>query len=211
MMYKLFLFLIFIIFSRFFLSAQEDTDKLNDSIFNNKVNIGKDSIFYSDPEIIVVKPDSATNKKAPGKAALFSAILPGTGQIYNGKYWKTPIVYFCAGGLIYWADYSNKQYHRYLNAYVTLTDNDESTVDEFEGKISSDNLLHYKKQFRKSRDTKYLLIGAVYLFNIIDASVDAHFSDYDVDDDLSFNFSPTVISVENYISVPGFTISLLFK
>ena len=30
---------------------------------------------------------------APAKAAFYSAIFPGLGQIYNKKYWKAPIVW----------------------------------------------------------------------------------------------------------------------
>lgn len=210
MNYKLILIFLFTLVS-ISVSAQEDTDIVNDSILN-EINKGtEDSIHYTLPEKIIIVSDTASNKKNPTKAALLSTFLPGAGQIYNGKYWKTPIVYFLGGGLVFWADNSNKQYHRYLNAYVALTDDDETTIDEFGGEISADNLLHYKKSFRKSRDTKFLMIGAVYLFNIIDASVDAHFSDYDVDDDLTLNFSPSVLSIDQYNLVPGFTISLLFK
>ena len=32
------------------------------------------------------------NPLAPSKAAFYSAILPGLGQIYNKRYWKLPIV-----------------------------------------------------------------------------------------------------------------------
>ena len=33
------------------------------------------------------------NPLAPSKAAFYSAILPGLGQIYNKRYWKAPIVW----------------------------------------------------------------------------------------------------------------------
>ncbi|MBT6568948.1 MAG: hypothetical protein HON19_08630, partial [Flavobacteriales bacterium] len=33
------------------------------------------------------------NPLTPSKAAFYSAILPGLGQAYLGKYWKVPLVY----------------------------------------------------------------------------------------------------------------------
>jgi hypothetical protein len=173
----------------------------------------QDSIYYEEPEIKVVQRDSAyySDKKNPTTAALLSAVLPGAGQAYNEKYWKIPIVYFITGGLVYWADYNNKQYHRYLDAYVAVKDEDESTVDEFEGAVPADNLLHYKNSFRRNRDITFLLIGAAYLFNIIDASVDAHFSDYDVGEDLSLNISPVILNSNYQKYIPGINLSFRFK
>jgi hypothetical protein len=36
------------------------------------------------------------SRHSPGRAALYSGIIPGAGQVYNRKYWKVPIV---LGGL----------------------------------------------------------------------------------------------------------------
>ena len=33
----------------------------------------------------------------PSKAAFYSAVIPGLGQIYNNKAWKVPIVYAAIG------------------------------------------------------------------------------------------------------------------
>ena len=37
----------------------------------------------------------------PGKSTLYSVLLPGLGQIYNGEYWKLPIYYGAMAGGIY--------------------------------------------------------------------------------------------------------------
>ena len=56
-------------------------------------------------------------KKIPKKAAIYSAILPGSGQFYTKKYWKIPIIY---GGLItsgYYIKESNDLFTLYKNSY----------------------------------------------------------------------------------------------
>ena len=42
-----------------------------------------------------------TDPLSPAKAAFYSAVIPGLGQIYNKSYWKVPLVYIAIGTPIY--------------------------------------------------------------------------------------------------------------
>ena len=60
-----------------------------------------------EPETSNPEPDYTLLPKNPKKATILSAILPGAGQVYNGKAWKVPLIY---GGLItdiYFIDFNN--------------------------------------------------------------------------------------------------------
>ncbi len=132
----------------------------------------------------------------PARAALYSAMLPGMGQIYNGHYWKLPIVY---GGLIfttYLVDFNNTQYSRFRKAYDLLTDGNDETVDEFGGRYTEANLKYYRDNYRRSRDYAILFTVLIYALNIIDANVFAHLKDFDVSDNLSLRVSPAIINYD---------------
>ena len=53
----------------------------------------------------------------PSKAAFYSAIIPGLGQVYLGKGWKVPIIYAAIGASIYYYDVNNKEMNSYRTAY----------------------------------------------------------------------------------------------
>ena len=62
---------------------------------------------------IIVSANSTAQEygeKLPKRAALYSAILPGAGQVYTKKYLKVPIIY---GGLIISSYYINKSNNFY--------------------------------------------------------------------------------------------------
>ena len=88
---------------------------------------------------------------SPKKAAIYSAILPGLGQIYNKKYWKLPIVYGALGGTIYSITWNQTQYQRYRQERKYRFDN--NTVQNIELQLLSDaNLIELETYYKKWRD-----------------------------------------------------------
>jgi hypothetical protein len=139
----------------------------------------------------------------PSKAAFYSAILPGLGQAYNKKYWKIPIVVGAIATGIVVHDFNNKQYKRYRDAFkrrlAGFTDDEFYGVDANGNPanipiISDDALIRAQRQFRRNRDIATLITIGIYVLNIIDANVDAHLLQFNVDENLvmrpHFQYNP---------------------
>ena len=143
---------------------------------------------------------------SPLKATIYSAVLPGAGQVYNKKIWKVPIVYAglgtCAGFIIY----NNQKYHRFLDAYIAETDGDETTINDTP--YSASSLFDIQDTYHSWRDLSYICLVGVYVLQIIDASVDAHLWYFDVSDDLSLNWRPSLIDTGRLNG--GISLSLQF-
>lgn len=151
-----------------------------------------------------------------GRAALYSAVLPGLGQAYNGKYWKIPIVYGALGTsgyfIYYWYDF----FDELRTAYIARTDEDPLTIDNQYDYIPSDEtLLQYVTASKRYLDVMVIVTFAVYSLNIVDAIVDAHLYDFNVSDDLSMQISPAFMPRVAYgtafSGTAGLQIQLRFK
>ena len=137
-------------------------------------------------------PNYASSVK---KATTLSMICPGAGQVYNGSFWKVPIVLGGIATMGYIVDFNNRGYQRYRKAYNLLTDGDDNTVDEFKGRHSATVLKNTRDAFRRNRDLSIILTGAFYLLNVVDAHVDAHLQDYDISDELAINVTPSILDI----------------
>ncbi len=129
----------------------------------------------------------SNTKPLPARASMLSALVPGLGQAYNGDYWKIPIFYTGLGACVYALSFNQTQYDRYREIYIAQS---EGT---YTGNLSVDNIKWYRDQYRRYRDYSIIATVLVYALNIIDANVFAHFSTFDISDDISFNVEPALI------------------
>ncbi len=141
--------------------------------------------------------DAVFNYRGPvdpvRKATTLAAVFPGMGFVYTKTYWRIPIYY---GGFIALAtviDYNNRNYQRYKAAYNALTDDNPSTVDEFNGRYSPELLARVRSAYRRDRDLAIIGMAAAYLLSVVDTYVIASLKNWDVDEDLSVRIEPTMI------------------
>jgi hypothetical protein len=185
----------------------------NPNILVKSILLG--ALFFSFAIVKAQEQDSLTagitakRMHSPHKAVIYSAIVPGLGQVYNKKYWKVPIIYAAGGTLAYFIKTNNTQYQRFRKAYDAVIANDPNNPDEFNGRYSKDVLANARDYYRKYRDLSVIGIAGLYFLNIIDAMVDAYFFSFDVSDDLSLRVVPT-IQPGMYSSACGLTVSLNF-
>ena len=120
----------------------------------------------------------------PSRAAFYSAVVPGLGQIYLGKAWKLPLVYGAIGASVYGYVYNQKELDRYRTAYKKR--NSGYADDEFIKLIPDKiKLLEGMKFHKNYRDMSFLFILGTYMLNILEANVSAHLMQFNVRDNLS--------------------------
>lgn len=171
---------------------------------------------------VITEVKGTKKVQLPRKATIYSAVLPGLGQIYNHQWWKVPFIYGGFGAIGYMAYDFNQSYNNYLQAYYDMQDNNPATnayqqfyedivVDEFNPPSGWKE--SFKSRIRTAERYRNLyLIGAAgfYLLNILDANVNAHFLDFDISEDLSLNLSPVSIDPLACRPVPGMTLVFNF-
>jgi Family of unknown function (DUF5683) len=150
---------------------------------------------------------SDINPLAPSKAAFYSAILPGLGQAYNKKYWKIPIVYGAIGAGVYFHVWNNQRYNSFRNAYKRRLAGFNDDEYQF---LDDDRLIQGQKFYQKNRDLSTIITVGLYILNIVDANVDAHLMQFNVNEKLSFRPDIQQNELNNKQSL-AFTLSYSFK
>jgi hypothetical protein len=134
----------------------------------------------------------------PGRATLYSLLLPGLGQIYNGELYKVPIYW---GGLLVSVHCLTTNHTNYIR-FKTIH-NEATTSDSYSGPISGETAKWYRDVYRRYRDYSIVATALVYFLQVIDANVFAYMHDFEVTDDISMNIEPTIIAPDNAYALGG--------
>lgn len=183
-------------------------------LLSSLVAAQEDSLFVAPAgEVIVEEPldYKPYNPLAPAKAAFYSAVLPGLGQAYNGKYWKIPLVYAGIGAGIYFYINNDKQYDRYRSIYkrrLAGFRDDEFIGPNEQERVTTDGLIRAQKFYQENKEISLLVTVGFYALNIIDANVDAHLQQFNVSEDLSLK--PT-LNFDEYTGKAGYMLSLNYN
>lgn len=144
----------------------------------------------------------------PAKAAFYSAVLPGLGQAYNKKYWKIPLVYGAIGTSIYVYSFNNTKYHDYRDEYKRRLAGEPAT-EEF-AFLDDDRLIRAQRFHQRNRDLSLLVAFAFYVLNIVEANIDAHLKQFNVNENLSL--APTIYQNQiDYKTNVGVSLNYSFK
>lgn len=166
--------------------AQEDSIR-----WENETQSGV-QLYNKEPEIETFQ--SKDPYHSPRKATIYSAILPGLGQAYNEKYWKIPIIYAGAAGVAYSITFNHKNYLNFRNALFAERDGDPNTINPFriQRNLTEEQINRRIENFRRDREYSIVFGAVLYALNIVDALVDAHLREFDLSEDLSIKFGPTM-------------------
>jgi len=159
----------------------------------NKTPIEKDTVIIEREDTVLMKSYAA--RFDPRKALFYAAVLPGLGQVYNKKYWKLPLVYggfFLIGRQIkiaddFYQDYRSQIFDNISRGRTQPTDLTRSGYQLRVIRTQADRA-------RRQRDFWIIIMGAMYALQIVDAHVDAHLKEFDLNPNLKVAISPTVES-----------------
>ena len=137
----------------------------------------------------------------PGRATIYSALLPGLGQIYNGELFKVPIYWGCLMGSVYFLTTNHTNYVRFKRIHNEATNPDPAISSKVP--ISGETAKWYRDVYRRYRDYSIVATAAFYLLQVIDANVFAYMHDFEVDDNISMDIEPAVIAPDNAYAMHG--------
>jgi hypothetical protein len=143
----------------------------------------------------------------PKKALYLSFALPGSGQIYNKRWWKLPWVYGGLFGTIYAINFNSNAYKVFRDAYIADL---AGETHRYSGTgLDAGDLKQLRNSYDKNRQLSYVGFVAVYLIQGAEAFVDAHLRTFDVSEDLSLRIAPSMELTP--LNEPIFGVGLSFQ
>ena len=161
-----------------------------------------------DPNVAVNEFQSANPDHSPTRAALLAAIIPGLGQAYNKKYWKIPIVWAGLATFGYFIKFNDDRYQYYRRNLIYEVEANPEYPNETG--LDQAQLKSGRDFYRRNRDQIAIYGILFYFIQIVDAHVDAHLIEFDVNQDLSVRFEPGYIPLQTGGQQAGLSIKFKF-
>lgn len=189
-----------------------------------KLTVKKDSTANETQSTDTVKPYVNKGKIAGRRAAIRSAMLPGLGQIRNGfnLYRGLKVAGIYTGATLLTLSYidNTKQYNIFVKELEYRTENrnnpdvSKRTDNVLYANTPTDRLIAAKDIYRRNRQVVLFSYGGLYLFNIIEAYIDARLANFDVGDVASIKIRPDLMNSNQMYGfnsfAPGMKISISF-
>lgn len=183
----------------YYMSRYKKTGNPNDKTLGTWLLVGMGACYWASLMDGVASYKSDRDP-LPGRATIYSILLPGLGQAYNGEYWKIPIYHALLIGSAHFLYTNDLNYKRYKKIHNEATSPDI----EYNGPISGDTAKYYRDVFRRYRDYSILAVVISYMLQVIDANVFSYMNDFEVTDDITFRMEPAVIATDNIYATTGF-------
>jgi len=168
-----------------FMGFSQTTEVVTETQYGPRI-VSEHQVVVSD-----VEPFRLPGHRNPRLAGWLSAAVPGAGQIYNGQWWKVPIIYGGATGLFLWGRFERTERDRFQNEYRWRLNNpQEQFRDSTLMMFNTDQVLMGRNFHRRNLELVYVFSALLYILNIVDAVVFAHLATFDVSDNLTMRVEP---------------------
>jgi hypothetical protein len=159
---------------------------------DSPVKVTRDTLFIEKQDTLRVQ--SYAQRYNPRKSLLYAAVLPGLGQIYNKKYWKLPLVYggfyLIGNGMKYYNDIYTK-YKAHLFENLENNGSADSYLNP-DVRLTTGQLRRIVDRARRERDLMVVFMAGMYILQMVDAHVDTHLKEFDLNPNLRVSVEPTL-------------------
>jgi hypothetical protein len=179
-----------------------------------EVEIERDTVPENRQDSVLIKRrgkiitiESYAARFDPRKALLYSAVFPGMGQVYNKKYWKVPLVYGGFVGGVYLISIYQGIHDQYKTELFDLITSGAPTTSAGRTEAQLRNIV---RKARRERD--FITIATVfwYMLQMVDAHVDAHLKEFDLNPQLQMSLEPDIKNDMMTGKTTGLTLRLKF-
>ncbi len=200
MKYILILFLVSILSTAY--GQSPSSNDLGQSLDDNFVD--PDSVDY----------DSYTKKTSsfkalfngdPGRTILYGLLAPGGGQIYNRDYWKVPIAWAAEGTAIGTFIYFRRTYNQIDEAYRLRVMGEEA---DYRGITAIESLFNFRTRFQKLSEQAGVVVILIHVLVAVESYIDKHLSVFDIDEDLTIDYSAP--GINNASRIGGLSLTYSF-